>query len=68
MLEKEVIITNIRKRAENDTIYAFLKDADNDETLVSATLQYILVAAKERNYNVVNAQEVLEKLNELNYF
>lgn len=40
------------------TVYAKMEDSAQD-VMVSATLDYCLSAAKERGYNITNAQDVL---------
>lgn len=71
MFEKDVIITDICRgggRGREEIIYARLKDADTDETLVLHTLKYVVTDVRANLYNIVNAQEVLEKLLKLKVF
>jgi len=50
-LTKIQLAGNEHRELKADVIYAELQD-DNGHTLISATLEYILVAIRERRYNV----------------
>lgn len=57
----EVILTNIHHgdpaKGRGDYIYAELRDAKTHETIISATLDYILRAIEVRGYRLVAAEK-----------
>lgn len=61
-MSKSVRVSKI-KRGEHgtrrNTIYCTVRDDGSDELLMSATLQYLLSVTKERDYVIVNVQEIL---------
>lgn len=72
MFVKDVVIDNIHRgkieQKRDHIIYARLEDADSKETIISADIDYVLRACRQRYYRIINAQEVLEELLELNVF
>lgn len=63
-MELRNCIIQIHVKESSKIVYASLYDSITDELLVSADLNYILRAAKERNYVIDNLQSRLEVLTE----
>lgn len=53
---------NIMERKSNGVIYAALRDASDDSIIISAELTYILQAALDRQYNIINLQHQMMHL------
>ncbi len=56
---RNVRVTNIHRGsgARNKYIYAMLNDAETGESIISATLEYVLKAISEREYNLVDVKQ-----------
>ncbi len=72
MFVKDVVIDDIHRgkieQKRNHIIYASLKEAYSNETVISADIDYVLRACRERRYRIINAQEVLQELLKLDVF